>query len=47
MTNAYGLSIYFPYRATGKVDSAAKTYDEIGMDTKEVYAMLDPTNATL
>jgi hypothetical protein len=32
MTNAYGLSIYFPYRATGKVDSAAKTYDEIGMD---------------
>ena len=32
MTNAYGLSIYFPYRTTGKVDSAVSTYDQIGMD---------------
>ena len=32
MTNAYGLSIYFPYRSTGKVDNMVSTYDEIGMD---------------
>lgn len=32
MTNAYGLSIYFPYRTTGKVDNMVSTYDEIGMD---------------
>ena len=32
MTNAYGLSIYFPYRSTGKVDNMLSTYDEIGMD---------------
>ena len=32
MTNAYGLSIYFPYRQTGKVDNMVDTYGEIGMD---------------
>jgi hypothetical protein len=32
MTNAYGLSIYFPYRQTNKVDNMVSTYDEIGMD---------------
>ena len=32
VANAYGLSIYFPYRKTSKVDSAVSTYDEIGMD---------------
>lgn len=32
MTNAYGLSIYFPYRKTSKVDTMVDTYDEIGMD---------------
>ncbi|SDI38374.1 hypothetical protein SAMN05421493_11313 [Pseudobutyrivibrio sp. 49] len=32
MTNAYGLSIYFPYRQTSKVDNMVDTYDEIGMD---------------
>ena len=32
MTNAYGLSIYFPYRKTSKVDTAVKTYQAIGMD---------------
>ena len=32
MTNAYGLSIYFPYRTTSKVDNMVSTYDEIGMD---------------
>ncbi len=30
--NAYGLSIYFPYRSLHKVDSIANTYDQIGMD---------------
>ena len=32
MTNAYGLSIYFPYQSTKKVDSAVATYEAIGMD---------------
>ena len=33
MSNAYGLSIYFPYRSSAKyVDSMSKTYSEIGMD---------------
>ena len=32
MTNAYGISVYFPYRSTSKVDSAVATYEAIGMD---------------
>ena len=32
MTNAYGLSIYFPYRKTSTVDRAVSTYQQIGMD---------------
>ncbi len=32
MTNAYGLSIYFPYKKTGNVDSMVSTYNAIGMD---------------
>ncbi len=36
MTNAYGLSIYFPYKKVSKVDSAVSTYEAIGMD--EEYA---------
>lgn len=32
MTNAYGLSIYFPYQRAGYVDSAVSTYNAIGMD---------------
>ncbi|SFC88308.1 clostripain-related cysteine peptidase [Butyrivibrio sp. YAB3001] len=36
MTNAYGLSIYFPYKKASKVDSMVSTYDAIGMD--EDYA---------
>ncbi|MCR4567214.1 MAG: peptidase C11 [Pseudobutyrivibrio sp.] len=32
MINAYGLSIYFPYRQTSKVDNMVNTYGEIGMD---------------
>ena len=29
--NAYGLSIYFPYRSLNKVDSITSTYKQIGM----------------
>ena len=32
MSDAYGLSIYFPYRKTNKVDAACSTYNAIGMD---------------
>ena len=31
MTNAYGLSIYFPYRKVSSVDSAVATYEAIGI----------------
>ena len=33
MTNAYGLSIYFPYRKTAAVDRAVSTFEQIGMDS--------------
>ena len=36
MTNAYGVSIYFPYQKTSSVDKAVSTYRQIGMD--EDYA---------
>ncbi|MBR1659397.1 MAG: peptidase C11, partial [Oscillospiraceae bacterium] len=32
MYNAYGLSIYFPYRKTSTVSAAVRTYDAIGFD---------------
>lgn len=32
MTNAYGLSIYFPYKKAGKVPQVVNTYQSIGMD---------------
>ncbi len=32
MTNAYGISIFFPYRRSSTVDKAVSTYDAIGMD---------------
>ena len=32
MTNAYGLSVYFPYKKTSQVSNAVATYDAIGMD---------------
>ncbi len=32
ISNAYGLSIYFPYKKTGKVTQAVSTYKAIGMD---------------
>jgi hypothetical protein len=34
MSNCYGVSIYFPYNSSKKVDSACKTYDQIGMDSE-------------
>ncbi|MBO4767247.1 MAG: peptidase C11 [Lachnospiraceae bacterium] len=34
LDKCYGVSIYFPYNTTGKVDSACKTYDAIGMDSE-------------
>ena len=40
MSNAYGLSIYFPYRSSAKyVDSMSKTYNEIGMDADYTAAI--------
>ncbi|MBQ7625035.1 MAG: peptidase C11 [Clostridia bacterium] len=32
MSNSYGLSIYFPYKRASKVNTAVKTYDDIGID---------------
>ncbi len=32
MTNAYGLSIYFPYKKTSSVQNAVNTFSAIGMD---------------
>ncbi len=32
MTNAYGVSIYFPYQRASYVDDACSTYEAIGMD---------------
>ncbi len=34
ITNAYGLSIYFPYKKVSGVDQAVKTYNSIGLDSK-------------
>ena len=34
ISNAYGVSIYFPYRRTSNVDSACTTYRQIGMDSE-------------
>lgn len=36
MTNAYGLSIYFPYKKASSVDEIVDTYEAIGME--EEYA---------
>lgn len=32
MTNAYGVSIFFPYKRTSYVDNACSTYNQINMD---------------
>lgn len=34
MTNAYGISIYFPYRNAKRVNNIATTYSRIGMNTE-------------
>ncbi len=34
MTNAYGLSIYFPYQKVSSVNNAVSTYQAIGMDSE-------------
>ncbi|HRR77114.1 MAG TPA: clostripain-related cysteine peptidase [Ruminococcus sp.] len=34
MTNAHGVSIYFPYQRTSYVDTACSTYNQIGMDSE-------------
>ena len=34
MTNANGVSIYFPYKRTSYVDKACNTYSDIGMDAE-------------
>lgn len=34
MTNAYGVSIYFPYQRVSNVDNACNTYAAIGMDSE-------------
>lgn len=39
MTNAYGLSIYFPYRSARNVDKATQSYDEIGMEEDYAHAI--------
>ncbi len=36
MTNAYGLSVYFPYKKVSAVDNVVDTYEAFGMD--EEYA---------
>jgi hypothetical protein len=44
MSNAYGLSVYFPYRSTRYVNMALEVYDEIDMD--QDYANCVRTFAT-
>ncbi|MBR6381618.1 MAG: peptidase C11 [Lachnospiraceae bacterium] len=34
MTNAYGVSVYFPYRKTSSVGKAVSTYDQIGLGSE-------------
>ncbi len=34
MSNSYGLSIFFPYKRSSKVDSAVATYNAIGIDSE-------------
>ena len=34
MTDAYGLSIYFPYQRTSQVNTAVSTYNAIGIDSE-------------
>ncbi len=41
MTNAYGLSIYFPYNKMGSVDEMADTYEDIGLDASYTKCIQD------
>ena len=41
MTNAYGLSAYFPYKRTSNVDKAVQTYSAIGMDEEYTDCIRD------
>ncbi|MCI8537899.1 MAG: peptidase C11 [Oscillospiraceae bacterium] len=36
MTNAFGISIYFPYQKVSSVDSAVSAYRQIGMDQEYI-----------
>ncbi len=36
MTNAYGISIYFPFQKVSGVDAAVDTYEQMGMDAEYV-----------
>ena len=41
MSNAYGLSMYFPYQQVGKVNSAIQAYQAIGMDEDYLRCIRD------
>lgn len=41
MSNAYGLSIYFPYQKVSSVDSMVETYEQIGMDSEYARCIQD------
>ena len=39
ISNAYGLSVYFPYQRVNNVDKAVSTYEAIGMDSSYAEAI--------
>ncbi len=39
MTNAYGLSIYFPYKRPSQVSGAVQVYENLGMDSNYTTAV--------
>ena len=41
MTNANGLSVYFPYKKMSKVDAAVSEYKQIGMDSEYMRCIQD------
>ena len=41
ISDAHGLSIYFPYKKVSNVDKAVKTYEAIGMDDSYAQAIRD------
>ena len=52
MTNAYGLSIYFPLRKVSMVDTAVDTYEQIGMDEEylrciQAFASMEVSGQTV